>query len=486
MTCNPISRVPSPLPSFLSTSVQTPSVPAAASLPHTASSHPIHLRTDPYCGRKYHASRALPENTDLLGACTPYSYTIWKRFRNEVCAECWRYDRGRRAFLTRRDDEGLEITSGSSVSANNASPGDARASTTANGKATSRTGAGLWFCDVRCQETWIDREGIEAVGLLRQLEAARQRKSKVAPTRADAPEKEITQEVADGAWEGVRELESSPKEVRRWRDLRLDDYETDMARYVLLALLRCCRERKDCARPDRLPSAREKAQTDQDESDPDVIIEVPSNAQSDAEGGDEQGSDWQTFSSLQTNELSLLQACPEILEHQTRIYRLIKGCFGNNTGRSRSKGMAASSPPGIESSAGERVKDAKTSESHPCGLPELASVISIGNVRTVLGVDPGNAFGIWEVPLMEESECLGFAVYPIASLFNHHCSPNVRKEREGRSLRFLTTRSVSEGEEVCISYGHVEGMSLGERQAELLEGWYFGCRCGRCMAEESG
>ena len=40
-------------------------------------------------------------------------------------------------------------------------------------------------------------------------------------------------------------------------------------------------------------------------------------------------------------------------------------------------------------------------------------------MRTVLGVDPGNAFGIWEMPLMEESECLGFAVYPVASFFNH-------------------------------------------------------------------
>lgn len=64
------------------------------------------------------------------------------------------------------------------------------------------------------------------------------------------------------------------------------------------------------------------------------------------------------------------------------------------------------------------------------------------------------------------------------------CSPNVCKERDGRKLSFLTTSCVEEGEEVCISYGHVEGMNWGQRQQELLEGWYFACRCSRCMSEK--
>ena len=63
------------------------------------------------------------------------------------------------------------------------------------------------------------------------------------------------------------------------------------------------------------------------------------------------------------------------------------------------------------------------------------------------------------------------------------CSPNVRKEREGRTLRFVTTKAIDCGEELCISYGHVEGMSLEERQKELEEGWYFRCRCSRCVVE---
>lgn len=57
------------------------------------------------------------------------------------------------------------------------------------------------------------------------------------------------------------------------------------------------------------------------------------------------------------------------------------------------------------------------------------------------------------------------------------------KVRKGRGLAFVTTRQVEPGEELCISYGHVEGMSLEERQNELREGWFFDCRCSRCVSE---
>ena len=50
-------------------------------------------------------------------------------------------------------------------------------------------------------------------------------------------------------------------------------------------------------------------------------------------------------------------------------------------------------------------------------------------------------------------------------------------------MRFVTTKEIEVGEEVCISYGHVDAMSRVERQKELLEGWYFECRCSRYVAE---
>ncbi|RPD76519.1 hypothetical protein L226DRAFT_533611 [Lentinus tigrinus ALCF2SS1-7] len=375
--------------------------PATASSSPSICSQPLHIRSDPYAGRKYHASTALPANFDLLGDCTPYSYTIWKRFRNEVCAECWRYDRGRRSFLTRRDDEGHGRNQGSAA-------GGGRAT-----KGATAVGAGLWFCDERCQESWITREGLDAVDLLRRLEGARQKKMNATSSVDTGAElKDMTQEDADRAWDSVRERERRPKEVRKWRDIQLDDYETDMARYVLLALLRCQREQlrlqRNCTRhcncqPSNLSCwTLENGQT---------LDGSPAGVRSDSRNGCEQGSDWRTFSSLQTNESSLLRACPEILAHQTRIYQLLRGRFGTNAAAntvsqlpSRSILPPAHSPQGI-------------------GLASWAEADE--DTKLCRGPDLGNSFGIWEVPLMEESECLGFAVYPVASFFNHReCERN--------------------------------------------------------------
>ena len=225
-------------------------------------------------------------------------------------------------------------------------------------------------------------------------------------------EGEIVQEDADRAWGALREKEASPKEVQRWRAIQLDDYETDIARYVLLALHRCHRERN-----------RPRA----------AIDGSPVHANgTHPPRGDEPGVEpesWATFASLQANELAQLRACPGILEHQTRIYRLLRGRFGASASASKpAKGALARSPPAAETpphgtraaaNGDPRPRDRAESE----GLRALGALVTVDNVRTVLAVDPGNSFGIWETPLMEESECLGFAVYPVASLFNHReCS----------------------------------------------------------------
>ncbi|KAH9852089.1 hypothetical protein C2E23DRAFT_827489 [Lenzites betulinus] len=377
--------------------MSAPAIPNISSTPAL-----LHIRSDPHSGRKYHASAALPAGTDLLGPSAPYSYTIWKRFRNEVCASCWRYDGGRRTFLTRRDDEGLD--SPSSPPANGDTPHPERSSTM----------AGLYFCDAQCQGEWIAREGLGAVDLLRQLEAARQKKVKPAPKAklnpgAGTPQPEnadedVTPDVIEQAWDAVRNKERSPKEVRRWRDLQLEDYEADMARYVLLALNRCLREqcngRLDSQSKDNAGVESEKR--------------TQSEGPAEASGRDHEPSEWETFASLQVNELQLLKACPQILAHQTRIYQLLKGKFGSRAAErsgpsSRSSPVSASSP----SHAQPRADNAGAGRATELNLADL---VTIANVRTILGVDPGNAFGIWEVPLMEESECLGFALYPVASL----------------------------------------------------------------------
>ncbi|KAH9946515.1 SET domain-containing protein [Amylocystis lapponica] len=394
----------------------------------------LRIEVDPHAGRTHHTSVAIPPTTTVLEASTPYAYTVWKRFRNEVCAECWRYDGGRRTFLTRRDGDGYVRTTGT-VPLGAGIVADARSQENRGG------GAGLWFCDERCQASWITREGVDTLALLRHLEGARSKqdggKSQAADTASRGVAPELTEDAIQRAWDEARHKESFPKEIRRWAQMQLDDYETDMARYVLLALVHLHRE--------------QQLQT--------ASLRVPVPITDKNSHLDFGGESWSVFASLQTNELQHLRTYPELLENQIRVYQALRGRLGG--------GPSAWKPLGGNAAA----------------LLSIEGVVTVANVRRALSVDPGNSFGIWEMPLTEESECLGFAVYPRQSLFNHHCSPNVSKERNGRALRFLTMKTVGAGEELCISYGHVEGMGWRERRKELQEGWFFECRCSRCLAE---
>ena len=319
--------------------------PFQSALDASSPALPLTIHTDPYSGRSYRASRPLPENSTLLAVPSPYSYNIYKRFRAEVCAECWRYERGRRGFLTRRDALGYDGAQD-------------------KGKGP---GAGLYFCDAVCQASWIAREGLDAIWVLTQIERARRTKPDD-PHSADTAAPPITQETVDAAWAEVRDREArgGRKELRKWgAAVVLDDYETDMARYVALALLRLHHERHP-----RTPAAH---------------------APSEATGAGTEGT-WAAFAALQNNELALLRPLPALLPHHIRIYQALKARLL----------LPLSSPP-----------------TNGDGEVDLSAELSVENVRTALGVDAGNSFGIWETPVGAESECFGFGVYPLASLFNH-------------------------------------------------------------------
>ena len=60
----------------------------------------------------------------------------------------------------------------------------------------------------------------------------------------------------------------------------------------------------------------------------------------------------------------------------------------------------------------------------------------------------------------------------------------MRKEHDGRRLRFVTARDIAAGEELCISYGLMEALGLEQRKKELMGGWFFCCQCSRCVTEE--
>ena len=76
----------------------------------------------------------------------------------------------------------------------------------------------------------------------------------------------------------------------------------------------------------------------------------------------------------------------------------------------------------------------------------------------------------------------GFALYPVASLLNHSCAPNLARARVGPGLRsaaFVALRDVEAGEELQISYVCVSRPGA-RRRAALRAAYGFDCCCERC------
>ena len=213
---------------------------------------------------------------------------------------------------------------------------------------------------------------MEVVGLLTRLEAARskgKRKSKNgASTRTRGTEVDIERE-----WEDVRRQEQSSKEIRKWKQVSLDDFQADLARYVLLALHHLFRE---------VSSQRTDTK-------------------------DFGGADWSLFSSLQSSETTRIARFPELLDDYISIYKVLK-CISMS-------GSSFTRPIEVN----QRIDVNCGTQRHNETEVSFGNVVSVENVRKVLGVDAGNSFGIWEMPLMDNSELLGFAVYPVPSFFNH-------------------------------------------------------------------
>lgn len=117
---------------------------------------------------------------------------------------------------------------------------------------------------------------------------------------------------------------------------------------------------------------------------------------------------------------------------------------------------------------------------------EFSTLISPQSIRDIIGRNLTNAFGIWS-PITaedEEREFFGFGVYASASYFNHSCDPNIEKVRIGRSYKFIASKDISQGMELCISYGIRKTDTVEQRRTCLRE-WFFECGCQRCVEELS-
>nr|POF05902.1 putative protein lysine methyltransferase set6 [Quercus suber] len=119
-------------------------------------------------------------------------------------------------------------------------------------------------------------------------------------------------------------------------------------------------------------------------------------------------------------------------------------------------------------------------------LPEaLVSEDESDICQTMVSAGSHNAFGIRSGG-EDLEEYMGYAIYPSASYFNHSCEPNIKKRRVGSFWEFSAARTLSEGEQCCITYlgGDEKDLDLDSRRTRLESVWGFRCMCTRCVRED--
>lgn len=99
-----------------------------------------------------------------------------------------------------------------------------------------------------------------------------------------------------------------------------------------------------------------------------------------------------------------------------------------------------------------------------------------------------NAFLGTGCPILESAEgrdLHGVAgLWPSYSLINHSCVPNAISYVVGRRMVVRAAKSISEGEEVTLSYLGPQGLRLLPYRQEELRRFEFKCRCPRCSEED--
>ncbi|CAK9112495.1 Histone-lysine N-methyltransferase SMYD3 (SET and MYND domain-containing protein 3) (Zinc finger MYND domain-containing protein 1) [Durusdinium trenchii] len=75
-----------------------------------------------------------------------------------------------------------------------------------------------------------------------------------------------------------------------------------------------------------------------------------------------------------------------------------------------------------------------------------------------------------------------YGVFPLASLFNHSCAPNMSKVLLGKWVFLRAAREIPPGEELTQFYCDIR-MPVEMRQKELSDLFGFSCNCPRCRFE---
>jgi len=113
----------------------------------------------------------------------------------------------------------------------------------------------------------------------------------------------------------------------------------------------------------------------------------------------------------------------------------------------------------------------------------LASMPSVGglqlsDIEDTFYRERCNCFGIWD----SDDRCLGAALYPTASFFNHSCIPNSSRYVDVNGVVSIKALyPIPANTEITIAYIDVKNRPTKSRVDELKGYYLFECCCPRCM-----
>jgi hypothetical protein len=81
--------------------------------------------------------------------------------------------------------------------------------------------------------------------------------------------------------------------------------------------------------------------------------------------------------------------------------------------------------------------------------------------------------------------CIGFALNPVMSLFNHSCDPNFGRVwlRGGQRVLGFATRPIKAGDQIFDSYSGVFAKTTKEERSPIHNRYNFECGCEACAAD---
>lgn len=377
----------------------------------------IHVETTKYGGRGYFASTEIPSKTTVLSCDSPFTSAVYRDYKKDACAYCFKCDFHRPCKI--------KMSGPPSISPLCIDLQKCKKLSVAGSAKTAY--AGLFFCSKECCDNWTKFEDpFGALSLVLNLTdlAVASSNSKNTPVEVQENsshvpvETGISQAFIDQLWatESRPKQEQLPKTKAKQKTIPiLDSAEHDNARIVACVIVKAYLLSK-LTMADNTSRKTLTAYADE----------------------------FATFNDLQSNELQLISAFPDLIFSHINVYRFLHAVLDKTP---------------------------------------LQSFLSVSLFRSILGKEAGNAFGIWQFPVFIESECLGTAVYPSPSYFNHACEHNIEKQRKGRKMEFVTTRTIYAQEELYISYGMFEDCPVAERQKNLHDQWHFNCACPKCERE---